>query len=273
MTGQDGSPAGRGPRLWLIAVLLGVPSAYAISQLPVWWAARNVNDSTQGVNVPVKSLEEDPVMDYRDAADRSGEYRALATSSDSGLPVDANGMAVAVFAGGCFWCTEAAFEQLAGVLDVESGYAGGSKATATYEQVCRGDTRHAEVIRITYDPQRISYERLLDVFFDAHDPTQLNRQGNDIGTQYRSTIFYADNAQKQAASEKIAQLTAAKAFSRAIVTTLEPLKEFYPAEAYHQDFARLNPNHGYIVFQSLPKVCKIRDKYTDLVNPSAVGKE
>jgi peptide methionine sulfoxide reductase msrA/msrB len=173
--------------------------------------------------------------------------------------------ATAVFAGGCFWCTEAAFEQIKGVVDVQSGYAGGSKETARYEQVSNGDTGHAEAIRINYDPKQISYDRLLDIFFDAHDPTQLNRQDNDAGTQYRSTIFYVNEIEQRAAQAKIKQLTAAKVFPRPIVTTLEPLKNFYPAEEYHQDYARRHPDQPYIQFHSLPKVCAIRDKHRDLI--------
>jgi methionine-S-sulfoxide reductase len=173
--------------------------------------------------------------------------------------------ATAVFAGGCFWCTEAAFEQLEGVLDVTSGYAGGSAETANYRAVCTGATGHAEAIRIMYDPARISYDQLLDVFFDAHDPTQLNRQGADVGTQYRSAIFFADDAQRRAAEAKIQKLNEAKAFNRPIATTLEPLGEFYPAEDYHQDYARLNPEQPYIQAVSLPKVCKVREKHAGLV--------
>jgi peptide methionine sulfoxide reductase msrA/msrB len=176
--------------------------------------------------------------------------------------------ATAVFAGGCFWCTEAAFEQIKGVLDVQSGYAGGSKETARYERVSGGDTGHAEAIRITYDPKRISYDQLLDVFFDAHDPTQLNRQDNDAGTQYRSTIFYVNEIEQRAAQAKIKQLTAAKAFPRPIVTTLEPVKEFYPAEEYHQDYARRHPDQPYIQYHALPKVCTVRDKHRDLIKPA-----
>jgi peptide methionine sulfoxide reductase msrA/msrB len=171
----------------------------------------------------------------------------------------------AVFGGGCFWCTEAAFEQLKGVCDVTSGYAGGAKETANYKQVCGGNTGHAEVIRVTYDPAQISYDQLLDVFFDAHDPTQLNRQGNDVGTQYRSAIFYADEQQKQAAETKIAALNQRKVFRRPIVTTLEPLEEFYPAEDYHQDYARLNPEQPYVQSHSLPKACQVRLKHAALV--------
>jgi methionine-S-sulfoxide reductase len=171
----------------------------------------------------------------------------------------------AILAGGCFWCTEAAFEQLRGVLDVTSGYAGGSRETANYRAVCGGDTGHAEAIRITYDPAEISYDQLLNVFFDAHDPTQLNRQGADAGTQYRSAIFYSSEDEKRAALAKIAALNAAKKFPRPIVTALEPLVEFFPAEEYHQDYARLNPNQPYIQGVSLPKACKVREKHANLI--------
>jgi methionine-S-sulfoxide reductase len=171
----------------------------------------------------------------------------------------------ATLAGGCFWCTEAAFEQLDGVLDVTSGYTGGSPEMANYRAVCGGDTGHAEAIRITYDPAIIGYEQLLDVFFDAHDPTQLNRQGNDVGTQYRSAIFYANEEEKRVAETKIRQLTEKPAFQRPIVTTLEPLGDFYPAEDYHQDYARLNPDQSYIQAVSVPKVCKVREKHAGLL--------
>lgn len=175
------------------------------------------------------------------------------------------GTASAVLAGGCFWCTEAAFEQLDGVLDVVSGYAGGTSESANYEAVCGGNTSHAEAIRIVYDPARISFERLLDVFFDAHDPTQLNRQGNDVGTQYRSAIFYSTTVEKQATQQKMAALNASGALGRPIVTTLEPLVEFYPAEQYHQDYARQHPDEPYIQFHAMPKACKIREKYAGMI--------
>ncbi len=177
----------------------------------------------------------------------------------------ATSSSTAVLAGGCFWCTEAAFEQLDGVLDVQSGYAGGSKETANYEAVCSGTTGHAEAIRITYDPARISLHQLLDVFFDAHDPTQLNRQGSDLGTQYRSAVFFASAEEKQAAEAKIRELTDKRKFSKPIVTTLEPLLAFYPAEDYHQDYARLNPDQPYIQAVSLPKACKVRQKHGTLI--------
>jgi methionine-S-sulfoxide reductase len=174
-------------------------------------------------------------------------------------------MSQAILAGGCFWCTEAAFEQLKGVKSVESGYIGGDASTANYEAVCTGRTGHAEAIRITYDPAQISYDRLLDVFFDAHDPTTLNRQGADVGTQYRSAIFTSDPAEIEAARAKIAELTEGRKFATPIVTTIEPATPFYLAEDYHQDFAAQNPNHPYIRGVSYPKVCKVRKQHGDLI--------
>jgi peptide-methionine (S)-S-oxide reductase len=172
----------------------------------------------------------------------------------------------AVFAGGCFWCTEAVFEQLAGVLDVMSGYAGGTPQTATYEAVCSGATDHAEAIRITYDPRKISFGQLLKVFFTvAHDPTQLNRQGADHGRQYRSAIFFESAAQRAAAAAYIEALEAAQVFKSKIVTTLEPFEGFFPAEDYHQNFVQENPRQGYVVQQALPKVDKVRAKFPDQV--------
>jgi peptide methionine sulfoxide reductase msrA/msrB len=183
---------------------------------------------------------------------------------------DSGERASAIFAGGCFWCTEAAFEQIEGVLDVTSGYSGGKKETANYERVCDGDTGHAEVIRVTYDPKRVTYDQLLDIFFDAHDPTQLNHQGNDYGTQYRSAIFYADEKQRNAAEAKIKQLTDAKVFEEPIVTKLERLTAFYPAEDYHQDYARNNPNQPYIATHAVPAACAVRAKHPNLVKQGAL---
>ncbi|QDT54699.1 Peptide methionine sulfoxide reductase MsrA [Caulifigura coniformis] len=174
-------------------------------------------------------------------------------------------MSQAILAGGCFWCTEAAFEQLKGVESVESGYIGGDAAAANYEAVCSGRTGHAEAIRITYDPAVLGYDRLLEVFFDAHDPTTLNRQGADVGTQYRSAIFTSDPAEIEMAKAKIADLTEGRKFASPIVTTIEPATEFYAAEAYHQDFASQNPSHPYIRGVSFPKVCKVREKHGDLI--------
>ncbi len=174
-------------------------------------------------------------------------------------------MSHAILAGGCFWCTEAAFQQLKGVQSVESGYIGGNASSANYEAVCTGRTGHAEAIRITYDPAQLSYERLLDVFFDAHDPTTLNRQGADVGTQYRSAIFTSDSSEIEIAKAKIADLTEGRKFAVPIVTAIEPLTEFYSAEDYHQGFASQNPDHPYIRGVSMPKVCKVRDKHSDLI--------
>jgi peptide-methionine (S)-S-oxide reductase len=174
------------------------------------------------------------------------------------LKIDASaGPQTVVLAGGCFWCTEGVFELAPGVTDVVSGYAGDSAATANYRVVCSGETNHAEVIRITYDPAKTSFGKLLKLFFSiAHDPTTLDRQGNDEGRQYRSAIFYANEDQKRIAAAYIKQLNGAKVFMRPIVTTLEPLVKFFEAEEYHQDFVRNNPSHPYIVSQALPKVKK-----------------
>ncbi len=174
----------------------------------------------------------------------------------------------AIFAGGCFWCTEAVFEQLAGVTDVVSGYTGGKPSTANYQAVCSGTTAHAEAIRITYDPNTITYGQLLKIFFTvAHNPTQLNRQGPDSGRQYRSAIFYETDEQKSVAQSYILQLEDAKLFDAPIVTTLEPLNEFFIAEAYHQDYARRNPNDGYISQQAQPKIQKTRTKFPNQLKP------
>lgn len=185
-------------------------------------------------------------------------------SADLAAPADGAAQATAVFAGGCFWCTEAVFEQLQGVSAVVSGYAGGAQDTADYRAVSAGQTKHAEVIQITYDPNQITYGQLLKVFFTiAHDPTQLNRQGPDWGTQYRSAIFYQSEDEKQVAAAYIAQLDEAKLFTKPIVTTLEPLDAFYPAEDYHQDYVKHNPAQPYVVHHALPKVEKLRSKYPD----------
>jgi peptide-methionine (S)-S-oxide reductase len=176
------------------------------------------------------------------------------------------GMQTAVLAGGCFWGVEAVFERLNGVSNVVSGYAGGSKATAHYEVVSTGTTGHAESVQITYDPAQISYGTLLKVFFSvAHDPTELNRQGPDEGTQYRSSIFYATPEQKTVADDYIAQLDAAKIFRHRIVTTVVPLQGFYPAEAYHQHFLDHNRTYPYIVYNDLPKLDDLKKEFPELL--------
>jgi peptide methionine sulfoxide reductase msrA/msrB len=173
----------------------------------------------------------------------------------------------AVLAGGCFWCTEAVFEELDGVKEVISGYAGGTRETADYKAVSTGKTGHAEAIEIVYDPSKITFEELLKVHFATHDPTTLNRQGADVGPQYRSTIFYQNEREKEIAQAFIADLNESKAFGKPIVTTLEPLKPggFYAAETYHQNYVCNNPMQGYVRGVALPKVEKVREKFKDMV--------
>lgn len=173
--------------------------------------------------------------------------------------------ATAVFAAGCFWCVEAVFERLAGVKDVVSGYAGDSKANADYKLVSSGATQHAEVVQITYDPHKISYGQLLQVLFTTHDPTTLDRQGPDRGAQYRSAIFYADDKEKNVAEKYISQLNAPAYFDGRVVTKLERLTKFFPAEAYHQDFVRRNPTHGYVRRWAVPKVEKLEKRFPKLL--------
>jgi peptide-methionine (S)-S-oxide reductase len=168
---------------------------------------------------------------------------------------------VATLAGGCFWCLEAVYDDLQGVLDVVSGYAGGQAPHPSYEDVCTGETGHAEVVQITFDPAQVSYRELLEVFFTIHDPTTLNRQGADIGTQYRSAIFYRTAEQKMVAEKVMAELTAAGLWNQPIVTQVVPLDAFYPAEDYHQEYFRRNPYQGYCRAVVAPKVAKFRQKY------------
>lgn len=171
----------------------------------------------------------------------------------------------AVFAGGCFWCLEAVFIRLHGVTSVRSGYAGGDAADPTYEAVSTGTTGHAEAVEVGFDPSVITYDDLLDVFFGMHDPTTRNRQGNDIGTQYRSAIFFADKGQERAAREKISELTDEKTFDDPIVTEVEPLEKFYPAESVHARYYDRNPEAGYCQAVINPKVAKLRKKYAHLL--------
>jgi peptide-methionine (S)-S-oxide reductase len=173
--------------------------------------------------------------------------------------------ATAVFAGGCFWGVDAVFKHVKGVSEVVSGYAGGSAATATYEQVSRGDTGHAESVRVRFNPAQVSYRQLLQVFFSvAHDPTQLNRQGPDVGSQYRSAIFYVDAEQQRTAQDAIRQLGAAGGFSAPIVTQVVPLQQFYAAEDYHQNYLALHPRQPYIVMHDLPKLEQLRRRFPAL---------
>jgi peptide-methionine (S)-S-oxide reductase len=181
---------------------------------------------------------------------------------------------VATLGGGCFWCVEAAFKELDGVEEAVSGYAGGHVEDPTYEQVCSGDTGHVEVVQVVYDPDELSYEDVLKVFFTVHDPTQLNRQGPDVGTQYRSAIFFHDDRQKRTAEQFIAELESEGAYDEGdIVTEVEPLETFYEAEAYHQDYYEKNPNDQYCSIQAEPKVQKVHEKFADKVKQSGSPKQ
>jgi len=181
------------------------------------------------------------------------------------LAVSSTKREVITFGGGCFWCLDAVFTDIKGVEQVLSGYAGGSNANPTYDEVCTGETGHAEVVQITFDPEMVSLRDLLHVFFTLHDPTTKDRQGNDVGTQYRSVILYRDAAQKGAAEEAIAEIDASKAWGSKAVTQLQPFKDFYKAEDYHQDYYRKNPMQPYCQVVIRPKVSKLRKTYLDML--------
>ncbi|MBS3794891.1 MAG: peptide-methionine (S)-S-oxide reductase MsrA [Candidatus Thorarchaeota archaeon] len=175
-------------------------------------------------------------------------------------------MKKATFGGGCFWCTEAVFQRIRGVQSVTSGYAGGDVANPTYQEVCSGNTGHAEVVQIEYEPDEISYEELLDVFFETHDPTTLNRQGNDVGTQYRSIILYHDKQQKSLATKKINELDESGKYEDSVVTEITDFEEFYPAEGYHQDYYEKNPSRGYCRVVIKPKLEKMEKSFSLRLN-------
>jgi peptide-methionine (S)-S-oxide reductase len=183
----------------------------------------------------------------------------------SSAAADQPRLAKATFAGGCFWCTEAVYAELKGVKSVTSGYIGGQVPNPTYKDVCTGLTGHAEAIEIEYDPAVVSFEKLLEVFFATHDPTTLNRQGADVGTQYRSGVFYHDDEQKRIAEQVIAKLDGAKVFPGKIVTEVTKVSTFYPAEGYHQDYFAKNPGDRYCNAVAAPKVAKVRKVFKDLV--------
>ena len=182
-----------------------------------------------------------------------------------------DGKASATLAGGCFWCLEAVYVEFEGVEKVVSGYAGGAIPNPSYEQVCSGRTGHAEIVQVTFDPGVVTYEDMLGVFFTIHDPTTLNRQGNDIGTQYRSAIFYHDEEQQTAAEKAIREITEARIWSRSIVTEIVPLTDFYPAEAYHQDYFARNPYQPYCQVVVAPKVAKFRKQYFSRLKKQSVS--
>ena len=198
------------------------------------------------------------------ARGRSAVAVAIPAAVETSSPAGA-GLQTIVLAGGCFWGIEAVYEHIKGVTDAVSGYAGGTKAQADYETVSSGTTGHAEAVRVTFDPSKVSVEKLLQVFFSvAHDPTQLNRQGPDVGPQYRSAIFFADEEQSRVAKAYIDQLTKSKVYPRPIVTQVVKLEGFYPAEEYHQDFAEKNPTYPYIVYHDKPKVDHLKQQFPDL---------
>lgn len=182
-----------------------------------------------------------------------------------------SGKSSAVFASGCFWCVEAVFESVEGVSEAVSGYAGGKASTANYQAVSAGRTEHAEAVEVFYDPNIVSYETLLKVFFGSQDPTTLNQQGPDRGTQYRSTIFYKNDVEKKAAEKYIAQLTEDKVFDGPITTTLEPLVKFFDAEDYHQDYEAKNPNQSYVRAVSVPRLNRFKAKYPQLLKKGKAG--
>jgi peptide-methionine (S)-S-oxide reductase len=208
---------------------------------------------------------------FSSAADRSAVTLPNPTVDE---PLSAkSGQETAVFAGGCFWGVQAVFQHVKGVISATSGYSGGPSGAAEYEVVSTGTTGHAESVKVLFDPAKLTYGQLLKVFFSvAHDPTELNRQGPDTGTQYRSVIFYGGDQQKHVAQAYIAQLDQAKVFPHAIVTQVVPLKGFYPAEAYHQDYATLHPDNPYIKYNDLPKVANLQQQFPDLYRASITGK-
>ena len=169
-----------------------------------------------------------------------------------------------VLGGGCFWCTEAVYKEVRGVTDVESGYSNGETERPSYEQVCTGRTGHNEVVKLTFDPAQVSLRQLLEIFFVVHDPTQLNRQGNDVGTQYRSGIYYTSPEQKETAEEMLRSIEREKLFGRPLATEVQPLANYSPAEEYHQDFFEKNPTQGYCLAVAAPKVAKFRKTFTEL---------
>ena len=175
---------------------------------------------------------------------------------DKGKPLE-----TAILGGGCFWCLEAVYDELMGVVSVESGYSGGAVAGPSYQEVCTGATGHAEVVRVNFDPQIVSYREILQIFFAIHDPTSLNRQGADVGTQYRSVIFYRDEGQKQTAEQVIREIEAEKIWDKPLVTQLVPFEAFYIAEDYHQEYFKKNPYQGYCQMVVAPKVAKFRQKF------------
>jgi len=201
------------------------------------------------------------------AQDNSSPKKETGTNAE----VNYSMLDTATLAGGCFWCVEAAIEQIRGVTAVVSGYAGGQMADPTYRQVSSGATSHTETVQVYFDPAVITYGKVLDIFFTAHDPTQLNRQGPDVGTQYRSAIFYHNEKQKTVAENKITAINASGQYSSKVVTELNPYTTFYMAEEYHQDYERRNPNNPYIRSVSKPKIRRVQKNFSDLLKENEEG--
>ncbi|MEX0724771.1 MAG: peptide-methionine (S)-S-oxide reductase MsrA [Planctomycetaceae bacterium] len=257
------------PSRGILAIVIAVAIGGAVFGFKGLNQSTEPTDSTSAPAVPTA-----PAIDETSAADAANELTDAAADSPSAdrngaqpqedkpkeddMTTDDTKTALATFGSGCFWCTEAVFKELKGVEKVVSGYTGGEMKNPTYRDVCSGLTGHAEVIQVTYDPEKVTYEELLEVFWKTHDPTTPNRQGNDVGTQYRSAIFYHTDEQKALAEEYMKKLDESDIFSHPIVTQIEPIGEFYPAEKYHQDYFALNPGEPYCRFVTAPKVEKFR---------------
>lgn len=257
------------PNRSFVAVALGLVVVGAILSFMGMDASTETTDVVPPP-IPTASALIEPAAPTEELADASsekspakGERSVGKATKAKDMESDNDKLALATFGGGCFWCTEAVFKELKGVEKVVSGYSGGSVKNPTYEQVCTGLTGHAEVIQVTYDPEAVPYELLLEVFWKTHDPTTLNRQGNDVGTQYRSVIFTHSDEQKKLAKEYKQKLDKSGIFDDPIVTQIEPIEEFYAAEKYHQDYFARNPNQGYCRFVTAPKVEKFRKLFRD----------
>ena len=210
------------------------------------------------------------LMLFTSCNQNTGEHKATGQEVPSVEELDTTGLEKAVFAGGCFWCTEAYFERLKGVGAVVSGYSGGPEKNPTYEQVSSGLTGHAEAVQVYYDPAVITYPELVEVFFATHDPTTLNRQGPDVGKQYRSIVFYKTPEEKATVTKHIAKLNSSGKYKNKIVTTVEPLTRFWPAEKYHQDYYERNPTDPYVLSVAKPKVTKFLSSYKSKLKPEYV---
>ena len=199
------------------------------------------------------------------ATSKTPDLRDIVPAQPVAENTEVKGLQTAVFAGGCFWGVEGVFEHVKGVTDSRSGYAGGDAKTANYDAVSDGKTQHAEAVQVTFDPAKVTYSQLLTIFFSvAHDPTELNRQGPDTGTQYRSAVFYVNDEQKKLTEDFIKAIDAAKSFPNPVVTQVVPLVKFYDAEAYHQDYLKNHPNDPYIVYHDLPKLAELKKRFPDL---------